>query len=192
MIKVFLHDLFQTPSPLRIFYKIFFNFLLFLSFSAAIYAYKVYVLTGPTAINLDVILFLISYGLSIFLNYNPQRILFDAVVRKNGIYRFCFLVLNYFISWSSILYFSSVFIAPENLHLFILRYFLMLASLMVKFCFERHFLVKLAILILTSCVVILSTSPIILYIVSFLFLVLYFIFQNKFNLCLPFQFFFFG
>ena len=133
MIKVFLHDLFQTTSPLRIFYKLFFNFLLFLSFAAGIYAYKVYILTEPTAINFDVILFLISYGISIFSNYSPQRILFDAAVRKNGVYRFTFLVLNYFISWSSVLYFSSIFIAPENLHLFFLRYFLILFSLMVKF-----------------------------------------------------------
>ncbi len=179
MIKVFLHDLFQTTSPLRIFYKIFFNLLLFLSFSAAIYAYKYFILTEPTAINLDIIIFLISYGISVFLNYNPQRILFDAAVRKNGIYRFCFLVLNYFISWSSILYFSSVFIAPENFHLFFLRYLLMLSSLMVKFCFERNFLVKLAVIILTSSIVVLSANVIVLYIVLALFLCLYFIFQNK-------------
>ena len=179
MIKVFLHDLFQTTSPLRIFYKLFFNFLLFLSFAAGIYAYKVYILTEPTAINFDVILFLISYGISIFSNYSPQRILFDAAVRKNGVYRFTFLVLNYFISWSSVLYFSSIFIAPENLHLFFLRYFLILFSLMVKFCFERNFLVKLSVIILTSCLVVLSVNVIILYIVLVLFLFLYFVFQNK-------------
>lgn len=179
MLKVFFHDLFQTTSPLKILSRLFFNLLLFLFFAAAIYAYKYFILQEPTAISFDIVLFLISYVISFFSNYNPQRILYDAAVRKSRFYRFCFLVLNYLISWASILYFSSIFIASENLHLFFLRYFLIFSSLIVKFCFERHFLVKLAILILTSCVVVLSTNLIILYIVSFLFLVLYFIFQNK-------------
>ena len=165
MLKVFFYDLFQTTSPLKILSRLFFNLLLFLFFSAAIYAYKYFILPEPTAISFDIVLFLISYGISFFSNYNPQRILYDAAVRKNKFYRFCFLVSNYLISWTSILYFSSIFIASENLHLFFLRYLLIFTSLIVKFCFERNFLVKLTVLILTSCAVIFSTNPIILYIV---------------------------
>lgn len=178
MFKIFFYDLFQSVNAIKILLKCINKIFLGIIFSLIIYCFNHYIINNITVENLNALFFIVSYIATLFINYNPQRILLDPAIYKNNFYRFIFMIFNFLLSWPSILYISSLIILKTNIYTCILNYNYLLFSVLLTICFDKYLIFKLLILFLNTLIIFLC-NPIITITTLFIFIIYYFIFKKK-------------